>query len=56
LNVHDAVIGLTCFAIHHGELVGGVRYPKGIPAVLVAIIVGTAIAWARTWSASTTAA
>jgi len=39
------VIGLTCFAIITVSWFGGVRYPKGIPAGLVAIIVGTAIAW-----------
>jgi len=30
-----------------GELVGGVRYYKGIPAGLVAIAVGSAIAWGQ---------
>src|ERR1700719_1055171 len=39
------VIGLTCFAIIMVSWFGGVRYPRGIPAGLVAIIVGTAIAW-----------
>ena len=39
------VIGLTCFAIIAVSWFGGVKYPKGIPAGLVAIIVGTAIAW-----------
>ncbi len=39
------VIGLTCFAIIMMSWFGGVRYPKGIPAGLVAIIVGTVIAW-----------
>jgi AGZA family xanthine/uracil permease-like MFS transporter len=39
------VIGLTCFAIIMVSWFGGVRYPKGIPAGLVAIIVGTIIAW-----------
>src|SRR5580693_643908 len=38
-------IGLTCFAIIMVRWFGGVKYPKGIPAGLVAIIVGTAIAW-----------
>src|SRR5579871_2542203 len=38
------VIGLTCFAIIMVSWFGGVRYPKGLPAGLVAIIVGTAIA------------
>src|SRR6516162_8072807 len=39
------IIGLTCFAIIMVSWFGGVKYPKGIPAGLVAIIVGTAIAW-----------
>ena len=39
------VIGLTCFAIITVSWFGGVKYPRGIPAGLVAIIVGTAIAW-----------
>jgi AGZA family xanthine/uracil permease-like MFS transporter len=39
------VIGLTCFAIITVSWFGGVRYPRGIPAGLVAIIVGTVIAW-----------
>src|SRR6202142_1519038 len=39
------VIGLTCFAIIMVSWFGGVRYPKGIPAGLVAIAVGMLIAW-----------
>src|ERR1700724_2657832 len=39
------VIGLTCFAIILVSWFGGFRYPKGIPAGLVAIAVGTLIAW-----------
>jgi AGZA family xanthine/uracil permease-like MFS transporter len=39
------VIGLTCFAIIMVSWFGGVRYPKGIPAGLVAIAVGMVIAW-----------
>jgi AGZA family xanthine/uracil permease-like MFS transporter len=39
------VIGLVCFAIILVSWFGGVRYPRGIPAGLVAIAVGTAIAW-----------
>jgi adenine/guanine/hypoxanthine permease len=39
------VIGLVCFAIILASWFGGVRYPKGTPAGLVALIVGTAIAW-----------
>jgi adenine/guanine/hypoxanthine permease len=39
------VIGITCFAIILASWFGGVRYFKGIPAGLVAIAVGSAIAW-----------
>src|SRR6266567_792827 len=39
------VIGLTCFAIILVSWFGGFKYPKGIPAGLVAIGVGTIIAW-----------
>ena len=39
------VIGLVCFAIILVSWFGGVKYPKGIPAGLVAIVVGTVIAW-----------
>src|SRR3981189_928685 len=39
------VIGLTCFAIIMVSWFGGVKYPKGIPAGLVAIAVGMVIAW-----------
>jgi adenine/guanine/hypoxanthine permease len=39
------VIGVTCFAIILASWFGGVRYFKGIPAGLVAIAVGSAIAW-----------
>ncbi len=39
------VIGLTCFAVILASWFGGVKYPKNIPAGLVAIFVGTAIAW-----------
>ncbi len=39
------VIGLTCFAIILVSWFGGVKYPMGIPAGLVAIIVGAIIAW-----------
>ena len=38
-------IGVTCFAIILASWFGGVRYFKGIPAGLVAIGVGSAIAW-----------
>ena len=39
------VIGLTCFAVILASWFGGVKYPKGVPAGLVAIIVGSIIAW-----------
>ena len=38
-------IGLVCFAIIMVSWFGGVKYPKGIPAGLVAIAVGVVIAW-----------
>jgi adenine/guanine/hypoxanthine permease len=38
-------IGLVCFAIILVSWFGGVKYPKGIPAGLIAIIVGMIIAW-----------
>jgi AGZA family xanthine/uracil permease-like MFS transporter len=40
----NPAIGLTCFAIIILSWFGGVKY-KGIPAGLIAIAVGTAIAW-----------
>ena len=42
------VIGLTCFAIILASWFGGVKYPKGIPAGLIAIAVGAVIAWGST--------
>src|SRR6185295_5080034 len=42
------VIGITSFAIILASWFGGVRYYRGIPAGLVAIAVGTAIAWGAT--------
>src|SRR5271154_2433405 len=39
------VIGLTCFAIIVVSWFGGVKYPKDIPAGLVAIAVGMIIGW-----------
>ena len=42
------VIGMVCFAIILASWFGGVRYFKGIPAGLVAIAVGTLIAWGST--------
>src|SRR5258706_1027761 len=41
------VIGITCFAIILLSWFGGVRY-RGVPAGLVAIAVGTVIAWGST--------
>jgi AGZA family xanthine/uracil permease-like MFS transporter len=38
-------IGLVCFAIILISWLGGVKYPKGIPAGLVAIAAGMLIAW-----------
>src|SRR3979490_627590 len=38
-------IGLVCFAILLLSWFGGVKYPRGIPAGLVAIAVGMIIAW-----------
>ncbi|PWT70212.1 MAG: regulator [Proteobacteria bacterium] len=42
------VIGVVCFAIIIASWFGGVRYYKGMPAGLVAIAVGTLIAWGST--------
>ncbi|MDP2408972.1 MAG: regulator [Pseudolabrys sp.] len=42
------VIGLTCFAIIMVSWFGGYKYPKGIPAGLIAIAVGMLIAWGST--------
>ncbi len=39
------LIGMTCFAIILVSWFGGFKYPMGIPAGLVAIAVGTVIAW-----------
>ncbi len=39
------VIGLTCFAVILASWFGGVKYPRNIPAGLIAIFVGTVIAW-----------
>ena len=41
-------VGLICFAIILVSWFGGYRYPKGIPAGLVAIAVGMLIAWGAT--------
>ncbi|MBN8927767.1 MAG: regulator [Rhodospirillales bacterium 69-11] len=42
------VIGVVCFAVILASWFGGVRYYGGVPGGLVAIAVGTAIAWAST--------
>jgi AGZA family xanthine/uracil permease-like MFS transporter len=42
------VIGFVCFAIIMLSWFGGVRYFRGIPAGLIAIAVGTTIAWLST--------
>lgn len=42
------IIGFVCFALILLSWFGGVRYFKGIPAGLVAIAVGTLIAWGST--------
>ncbi|WP_410210296.1 hypothetical protein [Aquirhabdus sp.] len=41
----DPIVGVVCFAILLANWFGGVRYFKGMPAGLVAIIVGSVIAW-----------
>ena len=40
-----SIIGLTCLAIILVSWFGGLRYPRGIPAGLVAIVTGMVIAW-----------
>ncbi len=42
------VIGVLCFAIILISWFGNIRYPRNIPAGLVAIAVGTLIAWGST--------
>src|SRR5450432_3121232 len=39
------LIGMVCFAIILANWFGGVRYFQGVPGGLVAIVVGTVIAW-----------
>jgi len=39
------IIGLSCFAVILVSWLGGFKYPKGIPAGLVAIALGMVIAW-----------
>ncbi|MEZ0266973.1 MAG: regulator [Phycisphaerae bacterium] len=48
----DPIIGITCFAIILASWFGGIKYGK-VPAGLVAILVGSAIAWVSTLSGGT---
>ena len=41
----NPVIGVVCFGIILVAWFGGVRYPRGIPAGLVAIAFGMLVAW-----------
>lgn len=41
----NPVIGLACFSVILMAWFGGLKYPRGIPAGLIAIAVGMAIAW-----------
>src|SRR3954462_14193753 len=41
-------IGLVCFTVIMVSWLGGFKYPKGIPAGLVAIALGMVIAWGST--------
>ncbi|MBV9461070.1 MAG: regulator [Bradyrhizobium sp.] len=41
-------IGVICFAVILVSWFGGVKYPRGIPAGLIAIIIGMIIAWGST--------
>jgi AGZA family xanthine/uracil permease-like MFS transporter len=42
------LIGVTCLAVILASWFGGVRFPGGAPGGLIAIIVGSAIAWGAT--------
>jgi len=42
------LIGVTCLAIILASWLGGYRYPGGIPGGLMAIIIGSIIAWGST--------
>jgi len=42
------MIGVPCFVVVLAAWFGGVRYPRGIPAGLIAIAVGMLIAWGST--------
>src|SRR5690349_18420607 len=41
----NPVVGIVCFGIILASWFGGVRYFRGMPAGLVALLAGTAIAW-----------
>lgn len=43
------VIGLVCFAVLMVNWFGGVRYFRGLPAGLVALLAGTVVAWGSTY-------
>ena len=43
------VIGLVCFAVLLVNWFGGVRFFRGVPAGLVALLAGTVIAWSSTY-------
>lgn len=42
------LLGIVCFGIIMVAWFGGMRYPRGIPAGLVAILVGLVVAWLAT--------
>ena len=44
-----ALLGVTCLAIIMAGWFGGVRYPRNLPAGLVAIVTGMVIAWGATF-------
>jgi AGZA family xanthine/uracil permease-like MFS transporter len=46
--VTTPVIGVVCFALILASWFGGIQYFKGVPAGLVALIVGMLIAWGST--------
>jgi AGZA family xanthine/uracil permease-like MFS transporter len=43
-----SIIGLSCLAVIMVSWFGGVKYPKNIPAGLVAILLGMVLAWGAT--------
>jgi len=46
--IETPVIGVLCFAVILGSWFGGARYYRSVPAGLIAIVVGTVIAWLST--------